>query len=136
MVAQTVKHLPTMRETRFQSLGGKMPWKRKWQPAPVFLPGKSHGWMSLVGYSPWGHRELDTTERLHFYFLFTVYKIRISIKLHPKKLSTYSELHLFVCINSQNLLKSRKNEGMQPKQKHYPVVNVTGDRNKVGCCKE
>ena len=35
-------------------------------PTPVFLPGKSHGWTSLVGYSPWGHKESDTTERLHF----------------------------------------------------------------------
>ena len=33
---------------------GKIPWKRKWQPTPVFLPGKSHGHRSLVGYSPWG----------------------------------------------------------------------------------
>ena len=38
----------------------------KWQPTPVFLPGKSHGLRSLVGYSPWGRKELDTTERLHF----------------------------------------------------------------------
>ena len=37
---------------------------RKWQPTPVFLPGKSHGQKSLVGYSPWGHKELDTTEWL------------------------------------------------------------------------
>ena len=35
---------------------------RKWQPTPVLLPGKSHGWRSLVGYSPWGHKEVDTTE--------------------------------------------------------------------------
>ena len=41
-------------------------WRRKWQPTPVFLPGKSHGWRSLVGYGPWGWKELDTTERLHF----------------------------------------------------------------------
>ena len=41
---------------------GKIPWRRKWQPTPVFLPEKSHGQRSLVGYSPWGHKELDTTE--------------------------------------------------------------------------
>ena len=35
---------------------GKIPWRRKWQPTPVFLPGKFHGWRSLVGYSPWGRR--------------------------------------------------------------------------------
>ena len=40
-------------------------WRRKWQPAPVFLPGKSHGWRSLVGYCPWGRKESDTTERLN-----------------------------------------------------------------------
>ena len=41
-------------------------WRRKWHPTPVFLPGKSHGQRSLVGYSPWGCKESDTTERLHF----------------------------------------------------------------------
>ena len=42
-------------------------WKRKWQPTPVFLPGESHGWRSLVGYSPRGCKESDTTERLSFF---------------------------------------------------------------------
>ena len=37
-------------------------WRRKWQPTPVFLPGESHGQRSLVGCSPWGHAESDTTE--------------------------------------------------------------------------
>ena len=41
-------------------------WRRKWQPTPVFLPGESHGQRSLVGYSPWGRKESDTTEWLHF----------------------------------------------------------------------
>ena len=36
----------------------KIPWKRKWQPTPVFLPGKSHGWRSLMGYSSWGHKRI------------------------------------------------------------------------------
>ena len=45
----------------------------KWQSTPVLLPGKSHGQGSLVGHSPWGHKESDTTERLHL-FLFTYYK--------------------------------------------------------------
>ena len=47
---------------------GRFPWRRKCQPPPVFLPGESHGQRSLVGYSPWGHKELDTTEWLHFHF--------------------------------------------------------------------
>ena len=42
--------------------------RRQWQLTPVLLPGKSHGWRSLVGCSPWGHKESDTTERLHFHF--------------------------------------------------------------------
>ena len=42
--------------------------RRQWHPTSVLLPGKSHGWRSLVGCSPWGHEELDTTERLHFHF--------------------------------------------------------------------
>ena len=41
---------------------GKIPWRRRWQPTPVFLPGKFHGQRSLVGHSPWGHKELDMTE--------------------------------------------------------------------------
>ena len=44
---------------------------RKWQPTPVLLPGKSHGSRSLVGYSLWGHKESDTTERLHLHFQYT-----------------------------------------------------------------
>ena len=43
-------------------------WRRQWHPTLVLLPGKFHGRRSLVGYSPWGHEELDTTERLHFHF--------------------------------------------------------------------
>ena len=43
----------------------KIPWRRKWQPTTVLLPGKFHGWQSLVGYSPEGRKELDTTELLH-----------------------------------------------------------------------
>ena len=45
---------------------GKIPWRRKWQPTPVLLPGESHGWRSLVGYSPWGCKESDMTEPFHF----------------------------------------------------------------------
>ena len=41
---------------------GKLSWSRKWQPTPVFLPGKSHGQRSLVGYSPWGRKESDTAK--------------------------------------------------------------------------
>ena len=56
------------RKPGFYPWVGKIPWRRKWQPTPVFLPGESHGCRSLVGYSPWGHKESDMTERLHFHF--------------------------------------------------------------------
>ena len=45
---------------------GKIPWRRAWQPTPVFLPGEFHGQRSLVGYSPSGHKESDMTERLTY----------------------------------------------------------------------
>ena len=48
-----------------QSLGGEDLWRRVWQPTPVFLPGESHGQRRLMGYSPWGHKESDTTEHAH-----------------------------------------------------------------------
>ena len=41
---------------------GKIIWRRAWQPIPVFLPGESHGQRNLMGYSPWGHQELDMTK--------------------------------------------------------------------------
>ena len=49
-------------------LFGLLTYAWKWQPTPVLLPGKSHGWRSLAGYSPWGRKESDMTEWLHFHF--------------------------------------------------------------------
>ena len=53
---------------QFISINYRKRWRRKWHPTPVLLPGKSHGWRSLVGCSPWGRQESDTTERLPFRF--------------------------------------------------------------------
>ena len=47
---------------------GKIPWRRKWKPTPVLMAEKFHGWRTLVGYSPWGRKESDKTERFHFHF--------------------------------------------------------------------
>ena len=47
-------------------------YSKQWHPTPVLLPGESYGWRSLVGCSPWGHEEADTTERLHFHFQFSL----------------------------------------------------------------
>ena len=57
-----VKHLPTMQKTWVLSLGWEDPLEKEIAPTPVLLPGKSHGWRSVVGYSPWGLKESDTTE--------------------------------------------------------------------------
>ena len=65
LVAQRLKRLLGMWETRVDPWVGKIPWRRKWQPTPVVLPGESHGGKSLLGYSRWGPKESDTTERLH-----------------------------------------------------------------------
>ena len=59
-----VKNLPAMQETQFNPWVGKMPWRREWQPTPVFLPGEFHGQRSLAGYSPWSRKESDRTEQL------------------------------------------------------------------------
>ena len=59
-----VKNPPAAQETLIPPLGQEDPLRREWLPTPVFLPGESHGQRSLVGYSPWGLKESDRTERL------------------------------------------------------------------------
>ena len=69
-----MKNLPTMqcRRLRFNPWVGKTPWRRKRQPTSVFLPGESHVQRNLAGYSPWGHKESDTTEQLTLTFIYYV----------------------------------------------------------------
>ena len=62
LVAQLVKNLPAMQETWVWSLDREDPLEKEVEPTPVFLPGEFHGQRSLVGYSAWGHKELDMTE--------------------------------------------------------------------------
>ena len=73
---------------------GKISWRRKWQPTPVFLPGKSHGWRNLVGYGPWGCKQSETTERLHYLYHYAGMAF---ISYH--QLSTI-KLTLYVCLIS------------------------------------
>ena len=104
LVAQMVKHLPTMRKTWFDPWVGKIPWKRKWQPTLVLLPGKSHGWRSLVGYSPWGHKEWDMTERPHFHFLFKYSGYSDSQVIFSSHLTITPLNYLYVCIFISSVL--------------------------------
>ena len=57
-----------------ETLVGKIHWRRKWQPIPVFLPGKFCDQRSLVGCSPWGHKESDTTELTHTQCAYPVWR--------------------------------------------------------------
>ena len=68
-MAQTVKHLSTMRETWVQSLGWEDPLEKEMAIHSSTIAWKIP-WTEEPGYSPWGHKESDTTERLHFHFHF------------------------------------------------------------------
>ena len=73
LVAQRVKEKSPCNtgDPGFGSLVGRILWRREWLPIPVYLPGELYGERSLAGYSPWGQKESDTTERLpkHIYFI-------------------------------------------------------------------
>ena len=89
---------------------GKIPWRREWQPPPVFLSGKSHRQRSLAGYSPWGHKESDTVERL---ILSLPQKHRVSAIPPPPALLIFP-LYLIIfinihpCYNFSCVLKKKK----------------------------
>ena len=73
MVALVVKNLPAkagdVKRCGFDPCVGTIPWRRKWQLTPAFLPGEFHGKRCLEGYSLWGHKESDTTEHTHRFSL-------------------------------------------------------------------
>ena len=65
--------------------GNACNWRSQWQPTPVLLPGKSHGPRRLVGYSPWGCKESDMTERLHFSHKLQISRIKRGISTGSKR---------------------------------------------------
>ena len=71
---------------------GKIPWRRKWQPTPGFLPGESHGRRSLVGYSPRGRKESDTTEWLHYHSALC--------SIHTGFLNVFQNIRIFLALGS------------------------------------
>ena len=95
------------RRLRFDPWVGKIPWRRKWQPTPVFLLGKFHGQRSLAGYSPWGCKESDTTEQLHSLH---------SLFFRPIKLETHLQLQ-HIIIKKTSLVAQRV--------KHLPAMQET-----------
>ena len=81
----------------------KIPWRKAWQPTPVFLPGESHRHRSLVGHSPYGHKESDMTEanqHAHMHFLVQLIFDLRNLKLSPKELWCSKNL-----INSKTFIK-------------------------------
>ena len=80
LVAQTVRICLQSGRPGFDTWVGKIPWRRKWQPTPVFLPGESHGWRSLVGYSPRGCKDSDWATfsfMLGIFFHFAIVFLKI-----------------------------------------------------------
>ena len=85
---------------------GLIPWSRKWQPTPVFLLGKSHGQRSLAGYSPWGHKESDKTERTHTQFL-------------KREIKMYDRLKYMIKQQQRSLWNFREREDFKSYLKKY-----------------
>ena len=89
------------RRPRFDPWVGVIPWKRKCQPTPVFLPEKSYGKRSLAGYSPRGHKELDMTEWLSMRTANThTYSVYLWAWLFPPSLNPLRSIQVAVCLSS------------------------------------
>ena len=88
---------------------GKIPWSRKWQPSPVFFPGESHGQRILQGYSPWGHKESDTTQQRAYMHTHTHGVKSLSLDTQDAYLDRYQHIKVNV---------------KPPPQKKNPKVNV------------
>ena len=100
-MVQTVKRLPTMWETWVQSLGQEDLLEKEMATHSSILAWKIPGQRNLVGYSPWGHKELDTTKQLHF--LSMIYAFTSSL-IHPLNDSfNYSFTHSFLQPSSHPL---------------------------------
>ena len=82
LVAQMVNNPLAMWEAQVPLLGQEGPWRREWLPTPVFFPGEFYGQRSLAGYSPCGHKELDTTETNTFIFHFPFLCIIVNVLIN------------------------------------------------------
>ena len=93
------RNLLQCRRPRFNPWVRKIPWRREWLPTPIFLPGESYRRRSLVGYSPWGHKESETTKQL-ILSLSTFSMLFINI------FTSFSSLHEVNKVNSLSILFS------------------------------
>ena len=87
----------------------KIPWRREWLPTPVFLPGEFHRQRSLEGYSPWGHKELDTVEQLTLSLSWfpVLYGKSLSLMnfMYSSSFFCMSNIPLYMCTHTLHLLK-------------------------------
>ena len=81
----------------------KIPWRREWQPTPVFLPGELHGQRSLAGYSPWGRKESDTTESVALSLSLT--GARVSLVAQTAKNMPAMQETWVQCLGSEEALE-------------------------------
>ena len=110
----------------------KIPWKRGWLPTPVFLPGESHEQKSLVGYSQWGHKELDMTEWLSTHlslsiqrevrFLFSFFKSKPLWAFNLKPIHNY--LNITITQNFKFSLKMKLWETLEQMAKKSSSLHV------------
>ena len=84
------------RRPRFDPWVRKIPWRRKWQPTPIFLPGEFCGQRSLVGYSPWGCKQSDTTEWLTLATILRVILIVYEYNSSKKSCHSVIDCHLLL----------------------------------------
>ena len=91
------QYSPAMQEMQVSSLGRKIPWRRKWQPTPVFLPGKSHGQRSLAGCSPWGPQrvghDLATEQQIYISSNLSIHATLFFLPSLPLSVSIMSILY-------------------------------------------
>ena len=101
----------------FNPCVGKIPWKRAWQPTPVFLPGESHGQRSLAGYSPWGHKELGTAEATQRACMHIT--LQICCRSRNKKLKQQVTLNFYFSNFLTSPLHNHPHAYSLIKQQHY-----------------
>ena len=107
-MAQMVKRLSTMQETRVRSLGQEDPLEKEIAIHSSTIAWKIHGQRSLVGYSPWGHKESDTTERLHFHFLVSQKALVTSSWLKARRKGHSWSRNRGGCYKQGNRMSKRK----------------------------
>ena len=99
----------------------KIPWRRKWQPTPVFLPGEPHGWRRLVVYSLWCRKESDSTERLHFhYYLHKCGRIAVRFNTLVKKHKNFLGSKIYFPAIHPNICPSIHPSNHPPIHSHIP----------------